>query len=230
MNEHKTQDSSLSMQIGAGGIAFAVKKDDKLIYASKIVGYDVEAIVGNADRYDDIYVGWSDDSVVLIPKSIFDKRAILSYVKAANYYAPGMSILYNDTMSEQVVAVWCVEHDLLSAVEEQTGEPYHYHNLLIDIAETAPESIRIGITENRANVVVRGQYTLYTAETISFESIEDLLYFVLRANSVDKFARNSLNLIAENVEDYAVKFEGHFPYAQYWEANNYYHTRVLQCV
>lgn len=219
----------LSIQITLGGFSFSVSQNGKFLYGSQSNTFEFESIIGDSSRYTAVIIGWSCDTVLLIPASIFEPEMVASYLLAANLTEPTTSSLWNNTLDSQISAAWSVDCEILDEIERLYPNAYHYHNLQVDVQCTEQESVRISVTDSIANVVVSTRDGLYAAEAIRFSSAEDLLFFVTKINMIDKFARHSMEFIAADTEQYRGLFNRYFAKAEYVTDNNFYHSKILRC-
>lgn len=219
----------LSIQITLGGFSFCVSQNGKFLYGSSSTTFEFESIVGDASRYTSVVVGWSTDAVLLVPATIFDPAMADDYLWAANLVDPLASSLYNGSFDEQIVAVWSVDAQQLSVLQTLFPAAYHYHLLQVDVQYSEADSVRVSVVGDVANVVISTRDGLYAAESIRFSTPEDLLFFVTKANMVDKFARHSLEFMATDVEQYRTLFMRYFSTGNFVTNDNFYHSIVLRC-
>tara|TARA_R110002072_G_scaffold38517_5_gene111494 strand:- start:145 stop:1002 length:858 start_codon:yes stop_codon:yes gene_type:complete len=148
------------------------------------------------------HLSFTDTLFTLVPSSLFDEKQIDTYLKfnhSQNDFS-SYQLTYNRLLNEEVVIAAAIPKSILQLFKSAFSDLKYYHfgwplleAFLIDQKEATCLSLHI--QESRFDVVYKKGGKLYFFNSFDYQSVEDLLYFLLYVMEQLKIDREKIPVI-----------------------------------
>lgn len=172
----------LSIQYTLNGFSVYLKEVrggavvSEVVYCGAIGDEAVIADILTHNYCETVYVGCATDRVVLVPAELFEPDNAARYLEQRGFVVEQQaSVMFNDSMSEGVVAVWENPYllDVLDLVPSDAQVVY-YHPLQLCLPNE-PFTVTVDVTGGYMNIALRSN-RLISAETYAVAGAADILF------------------------------------------------------
>lgn len=199
----------------------------------RISGHDFAHLYQTIDNIQilEIKVLWNISEVMLMPSATFDYNNVFQYMHQANMLDLNIRqrILYDRVEGSDIYALWCVDADVyddlnarLKILLASNIQSQHIHPLMsmsrMDSSVSSSmlgisDMIWINIIDHIAHIKIYGHGAqLIVAESIEFESFDDILYAIkILSMADDVFFNYRIMINGDMAEDCARVIGNYYP-------------------